>query len=137
MKQPETDTDIEITHSLRMSVNTARWDFRDGRHIITLAVGPIFDEAKGYVEKSRGYTILDNPDTVKWPAYDAYVDAFAEVLHESFLTELVCIERRRQGLRMRHDRCKPCCLARVVAFMVDHINSSLRYSKFPRKAGEA
>lgn len=140
MRQPETNTDIGINIPLTCNSHTAWWRFEDGRHFINLNVGKIFNEAKEIVEKSRGYSILDEnyepgdcPE--RWPAYDAYVDAFAEVLHESFLTELVCIERRRQGLRMNHPRCEPCCLARTVAFMTDYVNVRLKYIRYPIKVG--
>jgi len=137
LKQPETDMDIGINVHIARNLHTAWWGFEGGRHFIDLNVGPIWDESSEIVEKHRGYSILEDEGCEKYHSYDAYVDAFAEVLHQSFLTELVCIERRRQGLRMNHPRCEPCCLARVVAFMVNHVNVCLRYSALPTKAGAA
>lgn len=135
MRQSETNRDIGINILVARNKHTAWWGFENGRHFINLNAGRIFDEAKAVVEKSRGYSILDEAEPERWPAYDAYVESFAEVLHESFLTELVCIERRRQGLRMNHPRCEPCCLARTVAFMTDYVNKWLHYDRFPKKAG--
>jgi hypothetical protein len=137
MQTAETDPDIDIRVSASMK-HLARWSFRDGRHSITINLARNWDRATGIVDRYRGYSILEEiPDAENWPAYDAYIDSFIDQLTESFLTELVCIERRRQGLRMNHDRCKPCCVARVVAFMFDHTALCTRYTRFPEKAGAA
>lgn len=137
MQTVETDPDIDVRVSITMN-HLARWDFRDGRHRITVNLAGNWDRATGVVDRYRGYSILEEiPDAEKWPAYDAYIDSFIDQFSESFLTELVCIERRRQGLRMRQDRCKPCCVARVVAFMFDHTALCTRYARFPEKAGAA
>jgi hypothetical protein len=139
VKSPETSTDIDIGVSTQMR-HFARWDFHDGRHHIMINLVPHWERAVGIVDRHRGYSILKDargepvvcPE--KWPAYDTYIDSFIDQINESFLIELVCIERRRQGLRMNYNRCKPCCVARVVAFMADHSALCTRYTRFPQKA---
>jgi hypothetical protein len=137
MRQPETNQDIDIQVSIAMK-HLARWVFQEGRHQITINLGGQWDRAVSLVNRYRAYSILEEfPDAEKCPAYDAYIDSFVDQLNESFLVELVCIERRRQGLRMNHNRCKPCCVARSVAFMFDYTALCTRYTRFPIKAGEA
>jgi hypothetical protein len=139
MKRPVTNPDIDIRVSLSMK-HLARWDIHDGRYRITVNLVPHWENAVKIVDQYRGYSIIgkfrepgDCPE--KWPAYDMYIDSFIDQSNESLLTELVCIERRRQGLRMKHKRCEPCCVARVIAFMTDHASLCTRYTRFPQKVG--
>lgn len=125
MRQAETNQDIEIIHSLAPAAHTAHWDFRNGRHSITLNIPCIWEDAVQSIETSKGKPFDGNAGD-PWNI-DNYVDALIDNLEASFLTERICIERRRQGLRMKHDRCKPCCLARVVAFMVNHCHLCIWY----------
>jgi hypothetical protein len=126
MRQPEIDTDIEVIYSLALASHTAHWDFKKGRHSITLNIPENWKDAVAPVNESRGQSPFDGNAGSPWNV-DQYVDALIDNLEMSFLTELICIERRRQGLRMKHDRCKPCCLSRVVAFMVNHCHLCIWY----------
>jgi hypothetical protein len=134
MKVPETNPDIDIILRLNRSNHTAYWLFKDGRHSIILNPGNIFEKGKAAVDKSHDYP---GASPVVSYSEDQYIDAFMDTLAESFLAELVCIERRRQGLRMKFKRCEPCCLARVVAHMVNHCHICLCYKTLPIKAGVA
>jgi hypothetical protein len=130
MRQPETNTDIDIIHSMHRADHVAHWDFKNGSHSITINLEGNWIRAKESVDKSPdmppgGYT------------EDEYINAFIDELHESFLTEIICIERRRQGLRMKFKRCEPCCIARLVAHMVNHCHICLYYKTLPIKAGAA
>lgn len=138
MRSPEVNQDIDIRVLTHMT-HLACWNFEDGRHSITINLGASWLRGVNMVDRYRGYSILeeagpgDFPE--KWPAYETYIEAFIDQFNESFLTELVCIERRRQGLRMKFPRCKPCCLARVVACMTDYSSLCTRYDRLPEKAG--
>jgi len=133
MRQPEINPDIEIIHSLNRASHTAHWGFKDGRHSITVNLPINWDDAVCSVDESRGKP-FDGDGGFPWNV-DRYIDAFIDNLETSFLTELICIERRRQGLRMKHDRCKPCCLARVVAFMVNHCHLCIWYPNVKSAGG--
>jgi hypothetical protein len=136
-RNPELNRDIEIVVSTAPSTHGARWDFLQGRHRITLRLPFLFNEGMNKVDDYREYTIRDLEDFEHVPAFWAYEEAFVELLNEAFLTELVCIERHRQGLRMNYPHCNPCCLFRVVAFMTDHINRHLHYHLKRRETIEA
>ena len=126
MRSPEVNQDIDIRVLTHMT-HLACWNFEDGRHSITINLGASWLRGVNMVDRYRGYSILEK--------YETYIEAFIDQFNESFLTELVCIERRRQGLRMKFPRCKPCCLARVVACMTNYSSLCTRYDRLPEKAG--
>jgi hypothetical protein len=127
MNSPETNPNIEITFSLHRAGHLAHWSFKKGKHGIVVNLGNNWLETKRIVDPWRN-GLTDEPATD-----DEYIDAFMDALTESFLTELVCIERRRQRLRMLHKRCEPCCLERIVAYMMNHCHVVLTYTKLPAK----
>ena len=126
MRSPEVNQDIDIRVLTHMT-HLACWNFEDGRHSITINLGASWLRGVNMVDRYRGYSILEE--------YETHIEAFIDQFNESFLTELVCIERRRQGLRMKFPRCKPCCLARVVACMTNYSSLCTRYDRLPEKAG--
>jgi len=130
MRQPETNPDIDIIHSLHRGSHLGHWDFKNGQHMITLNLEGLWLDTHRIVDPWRS-GLTGEPATE-----DEFVDAFMDALMETFLMELVCIERRRQGLRMKHDRCEPCCLERVVAYMMNHCHICFVYRELPAKIGE-
>jgi hypothetical protein len=126
MQKSETNTDIEIIHSLAIASHSAHWDFRNGRHAITLNLPENWKDAVISVDEWRGSPPHDGDAGSPWNV-DDYIEPLIDNLETSFLTELICIERRRQGLRMKRDRCKPCCLARIVGFMANHCHLCIWY----------
>jgi hypothetical protein len=127
MNSPETNPDIKIILSLHRAAHLAHWSFKNGRHGIVLNLEGNWFETKRIVDPWR------NGLTGAPANEDEYINAFMDALTESFLTELVCIERRRQELRMLHKRCEPCCLERIVAHMMNHCHVVLTYTKLPAK----
>lgn len=132
MRKPETITDIDLNLAMTGS-HPARWRFAEGKHSISINLETTWNRAVTLTDKYRGYSILkESEEPEKTPAYDFYLDRFMEEIGENFLIERICIERRRQNLRMSHPRCKPCCIERIVWFMQNHINY-LEKAPGPRK----
>ena len=136
MRRPETCQDIYLHLASAMS-HPASWKFDNGQHSITINLQATWNRAVTMTDNWRGYSVLDEcTDPEKAPAYDFYINRFMEELGENFLIERICIERRRQNLRMTHPRCKPCCIERIVWFMQNHINE-LTKEPGPAKWGVA
>lgn len=132
MRRPETNRDIDL-HLETTGAHPAFWKFAKGRHSIGINLAATWRRAVTLTDEYRGYSIIQEcEESEKTDAFDFYIDRFMEELGENFLIERICIERRRQGLRMKHDRCKPCCIERVVWFMINYINE-LEKSPGPAK----
>jgi hypothetical protein len=120
MRQLETNPDIDIKISLAKAGHSAHWNFDKGRHGITLNIPLNWQEGIAPVEEHyRNHPEMDLDED--------RILGFLDEMDASFMAELICIERRRQGLRMKHDRCEPCCLSRIVFFIMNHCHHRLIY----------
>ena len=78
----------------------ARW-YSTGK--IVLYLGSIYANAKNYVKES--YNLHDGTEYE-----DLVFNEFIEYLTFHYLEERLCLERANQHIRVKHDRCEPCCI---------------------------
>ncbi len=122
--------DIETHISTRINPNIlGKWSAKQRR--ITLNAAGCWREADQIVAGWRGYPSPD-PGEEWFPCHDLIADVFCEVLADTYLIERICFERYFQRIRLRRNRCEPCCIQPLMEAMHNHIGQEYEYTS--RKA---
>ena len=91
------------------ATHAARWNIKGDHGQITLFIPSIWDDAR----KHSDFQECDHLEEV--------MEDFIGALVFGYLMERVCLERAHDRIRVKGGRCNPCCVAKTVNRMFDHI----------------